>query len=117
MGALGLGAAAKASPNKTTEGALAGFAAGGLCSAIGARCLGWPGGLPAGFAYGAAIAAVALVGDLTASMLKRDGHVKDFGNLFPGHGGVLDRLDGFVFVAPVALTLLPRLCGRGAWVV
>ena len=49
-------------------------------------------------------------------MLKRDGEVKDFGHLFPGHGGVLDRLDGYFFVAPVALVLLPRLVAPGAWV-
>jgi phosphatidate cytidylyltransferase len=66
--------------------------------------------------YGAGVATVALVGDLTASMLKRDGHVKDFGNVFPGHGGILDRLDGFIFVAPLAFCVLPRLAPPGSWV-
>ncbi|KAH8052127.1 hypothetical protein JL722_10225 [Aureococcus anophagefferens] len=70
----------------------------------------------AGVGFGVTIAMLALLGDLTASMLKRDAGVKDFGHLFPGHGGVLDRLDGCFFVAPIALVLLPRLVAPGAWV-
>ena len=68
------------------------------------------------FVYGAGVATIALVGDLTASMLKRDADVKDFGHLFPGHGGILDRLDSFFFVAPLAFGVLPRLAPPGAWV-
>jgi len=106
---LGLGAAAKASPNKTIEGAVSGFAASALVGMLGARCMRWPRWQQAGFLYGIAISMVALVGDLTASMLKRDCRVKDFGDLLPGHGGLLDRLDGFIFVAPLAYVVLPRL--------
>jgi phosphatidate cytidylyltransferase len=112
---IGLGAAAKASPNKTTEGAVSGLLSAGLCSYVGAHALRWQRPY-LGLLYGAGVATVALVGDLTASMLKRDGHVKDFGNVFPGHGGILDRLDGFIFVAPLAFCVLPRLAPPGSWV-
>ena len=112
---VGLGAAAKASPNKTTEGAVSGLVSAGLCSYIGALFLRWP-NPSLGFVYGAGVATIALVGDLTASMLKRDADVKDFGHLFPGHGGILDRLDSFFFVAPLAFCVLPRLAPAGAWV-
>ena len=112
---VGLGAAAKASPNKTTEGAVSGLVSAGLCSYIGAFALRWERPV-LGFVYGAGVATIALVGDLTASMLKRDADVKDFGHLFPGHGGILDRLDSFFFVAPLAFGVLPRLAPAGAWV-
>jgi phosphatidate cytidylyltransferase len=45
-------------------------------------------------------AVLAVVGDLVASLVKRQNNVKDFGNIMPGHGGVLDRLDSLFFVAP-----------------
>lgn len=50
---------------------------------------------------GALVSAAAQVGDLVASCFKRDADVKDSGRLFPGHGGALDRCDGFLFGAPV----------------
>ncbi|KAJ8599891.1 hypothetical protein CTAYLR_002802 [Chrysophaeum taylorii] len=106
---IGLGAAAKASPNKTLEGALSGFAASAAVATLGAAAMRWPYWPLAGPLYGLLVSMVALVGDLTASMLKRDGDVKDFGDLLPGHGGLLDRLDGFIFVPPLAYCLLPKL--------
>ncbi len=49
---------------------------------------------------------ISQVGDFSASSIKRYTGVKDFGNLIPGHGGILDRFDSFMFVAPFAFFLL-----------
>jgi phosphatidate cytidylyltransferase len=88
------------SPKKTWEGTLGGWlwAAlfGGLCayllpisiSVVQGVVIGWVGGV------------LGLLGDLTISVLKRQVGVKDAGKLFPGHGGMLDRLDSALFVLP-----------------
>jgi phosphatidate cytidylyltransferase len=94
------------SPSKTVEGALGGF---GCAMAVGlfcARVMGWPlGGLP-GVAVGALVALIALVGDLTESMMKRDAGLKDSGDVLPGHGGILDRIDSYLFTPAVLYALL-----------
>jgi phosphatidate cytidylyltransferase len=59
-----------------------------------------------GLLFGLAIAATATVGDLGESMIKRDLDIKDMGNLLPGHGGVMDRLDSMLPCAAVAYLLL-----------
>ncbi len=55
---------------------------------------------------GMLLALVGMLGDLSASVIKRQCGVKDFGNLFPGHGGVMDRFDSVLFVAPCLYVLL-----------
>ncbi len=60
-------------------------------------------------ALGVALAALSIVGDLFESLLKRRAAVKDSSQLLPGHGGVYDRIDALLPVAPVALLL------SGAW--
>jgi phosphatidate cytidylyltransferase len=89
------------SPGKSVEGALGGVL-GGVLGALVVRALGLP-GMPAwhAAALGAVVAVVGIVGDLDESLLKRWAGVKDSGALFPGHGGMLDRLDSLLFGAPV----------------
>lgn len=92
----------KVSPNKTWAGLLGGVAGAGLFAAILTL---W--GLDWRLAAATPLLAVlAQAGDLYESWLKRRAGVKDSGNLLPGHGGVLDRLDGLVPVAPVAALLV-----------
>jgi phosphatidate cytidylyltransferase len=59
-----------------------------------------------GAALGVLVAGCATVGDLMESSLKRDLGIKDMSNLLPGHGGLMDRLDSLIVVAPVCWALL-----------
>jgi phosphatidate cytidylyltransferase len=88
------------SPKKTYEG-LAGGIVGSIIVAVAFSLLFIP-QLEIGFCIFLAIALGVLgqVGDFTESMLKRSAQVKDSGSLIPGHGGMLDRLDSFLFSAP-----------------
>ena len=62
-----------------------------------------------GILAGAAGALIAVVGDLSASAIKRDMKIKDYGTLIPGHGGILDRFDSILFTAPVVYILAAAL--------
>mmetsp|Transcript_31917 Transcript_31917/g.45948 ORF Transcript_31917/g.45948 Transcript_31917/m.45948 type:complete len:376 (-) Transcript_31917:772-1899(-) len=95
-------AAGSASPNKTVEGALAGFISCTSFTLLGAYIMEWPRWMFTGSIYGLMISFLALVGDLSVSMMKRDAKIKDSGNLLPGHGGLLDRIDSYLFTAPAA---------------
>jgi len=99
-------AAGGASPNKTVEGFLSGATMAMITALIGAKVMGWPHWGFTGAVYGLLISVISLVGDLMASMLKRDAGVKDFGSVFPGHGGILDRLDSYIFVGPSAFAFV-----------
>ena len=58
---------------------------------------------------GAVCAVMGIVGDLMASVVKRQRGIKDFGHIMPGHGGVMDRFDSFLFVAPTLYLILQVL--------
>jgi phosphatidate cytidylyltransferase len=94
------------SPGKTVEGALGGVACAMAVGAIGGSWIGWPWGWLLGALLGAVVALFALVGDLTESMMKRDAGLKDSGDAIPGHGGVLDRIDSYLFVPAVVVSLV-----------
>jgi phosphatidate cytidylyltransferase len=88
------------SPSKTLEGVAGGVAAAAVVGALLVLALGRP--VLAGLVLGLALGLAAQVGDLTESMLKRAAGAKESGRLIPGHGGLLDRVDSFLFAAPVA---------------
>lgn len=101
------------SPKKTVEGAVSGMVASIFIGMSGAAFLAWPLWPLSGGALGALIGVSSLLGDLTESLMKRDAGVKDSGQLIPGHGGILDRTDSYVFTAPIVYfyvtLLLPLL--------
>lgn len=99
----------KISPNKTFEG-LTGGVVGSIAVAIAFAFLFIP-QLKIGFCIFLAVGLGILgqLGDFTESMLKRSAQVKDSGSLIPGHGGMLDRLDSFLFSAPFLHYSLPYL--------
>lgn len=97
--------APQVSPNKSWEGAIGASVA---CLAAGAFLLPlWePWTLASGLVLAGATCVVAPLGDLSESMLKRDLAVKDMGSILPGHGGMLDRIDALLFMAPVLYYVL-----------
>jgi phosphatidate cytidylyltransferase len=96
------------SPNKTLEGLVGGFLIGTMAFWFAGLYQDWLSGVDA-LIMGAAIAAIAPVGDLFESMLKRDLGRKDTGTLFGPHGGVLDRLDAVFFTIVVGYYLAVQL--------
>jgi phosphatidate cytidylyltransferase len=89
------------SPGKTVEGAVGGLL-GGIAGALAVRA----GGLPElplldALGLGLLVSGMGILGDLDESLLKRWAGVKDSGTLFPGHGGMLDRVDSLLFGAPI----------------
>jgi phosphatidate cytidylyltransferase len=101
------------SPKKTVEGAMFGITGSMSMAIAGAWSLGWPYWTLSGAMLGLLIGVTSILGDLTESMMKRDAGVKDSGQLIPGHGGILDRADSYVFTAPLVYfyvtLLLPLL--------
>jgi len=106
-------AAGATSPNKTVEGLIGGCVVSGLLGLLGAWIQKWPWWYVTGAVHGVLLALLGLIGDLTASMLKRDAGLKDFGDLIPEHGGIMDRVDSFIFTAPysyfICSLVIPQL--------
>ena len=92
------------SPNKTWSGVIGGSVA----AVVVAGSLAWASGqaILGGLLLGLVVAVAAQAGDVAESMLKRAAGAKDSGGLIPGHGGVLDRVDSFLFAGPVVLAYL-----------
>jgi phosphatidate cytidylyltransferase len=89
------------SPKKTLEGALGGLVFGTAAMLAGGRIVFPAASVLMLLLVGASISALGIVGDLFESLLKRSAGVKDSSSLIPGHGGVLDRIDSWLFAAPV----------------
>ena len=104
------------SPGKTWSGAVVG-ALGGAALGVLLAWLAAPAPVPARamFALGLAFSAVSQLGDLFESAMKRRAGVKDASHLIPGHGGVMDRLDGFIFAAALA-AVVAGLHSKGTWI-
>jgi phosphatidate cytidylyltransferase len=103
--------APRVSPGKTWEGFAAGMAGATLAAVFGAMVFGPP--MATWLAACVPVALLSVVGDLVESMFKRRAGLKDSGGLLPGHGGVLDRVDGLTAAGPVFLLAL-QLIGVAA---
>ncbi len=97
------------SPKKTVEGAIFGITGSVVVGVAVAYYINLPEFYLTGAALGSLIGIASLLGDLTESMLKRDAGVKDSGDLIPGHGGILDRTDSYIFTAPLVYYFITLL--------
>ena len=106
--------APKLSPKKSVEGAVGGILGAALLTLL----YGWIFQTQMNFTLqyifafagvSAAGALVSMIGDLAASAIKRNYEIKDYGNLIPGHGGILDRFDSVIFTAPLIYYLAQSL--------
>lgn len=99
----------KVSPNKSIEGCIAGILGAIIGSLLYTVALNLIGGYEISYAVigviSCVLSVVGQIGDFAASVIKRYFEVKDFSNLFPGHGGMIDRIDSVMFIAPYAYIL------------
>ena len=91
------------SPNKTVEGSIGGIIGAAVACFVYARLSGQilRSDIIFSIVYGVIGGALSQLGDLAASAIKRDTGIKDFGWIFPGHGGFMDRFDSVMYIAPV----------------
>ena len=99
------------SPNKTWEGVIGGLIVSVILSSIIGYYLGLPLELKLFIPLVAGLVFISILGDLFESMLKRQAKIKDSSNILPGHGGLLDRLDSTISVAPFFVVILLWLNG------
>ena len=105
----------KVSPNKSIEGCIGGLVGAVVGAVIYSACINYFMGLSIPLVTVGLITAVlsliGQVGDFSASVIKRYFEIKDFSNLFPGHGGMIDRIDSVIFIAPFAYLLFSMFLG------
>lgn len=89
----------KLSEHKTWSGQIGGIICGTLMSVLYFKIFG--GYLPNAIWVGISVSLLSQYGDLTASFVKRNLGIKDFGTILPGHGGMLDRFDGWIYILPL----------------
>lgn len=98
------------SPKKSIEGCIGGTIGSVIIALIYTFAINKFAGLDISYIYialiGVVLSILSQIGDLSASTIKRTEGIKDFGNLIPGHGGMLDRIDSIIFIAPFAYFLL-----------
>jgi phosphatidate cytidylyltransferase len=94
------------SPSKTIEGFIGGLVLGALAAVVLAVFPPWEDiGIVRALVIAGVVGVLAPIGDLAESMVKRSVGVKDMGSVLPGHGGMLDRIDGFLFAVPAVYIL------------
>jgi phosphatidate cytidylyltransferase len=103
------------SPAKTVEGALGGVVFGTTVMVLFGRWWLPDVGVMWRVGLGAAVVVLGIVGDLFESLIKRGAGVKDASGLIPGHGGVLDRIDGLLFAAPMYYVFVKYVVVSGQW--
>ena len=96
------------SPNKSWEGLIGGAVAAVLVAVVVVHFI-HPWTIGKAALYGLVVAVVAPLGDLSQSMIKRNLGLKDMGRVLPGHGGILDRVDGLLFVIPATYFVVKAL--------
>ncbi|KAM0072496.1 putative phosphatidate cytidylyltransferase [Helianthus debilis subsp. tardiflorus] len=97
------------SPKKTWEGAIAGLLGCIATSVLLSKIFSWPTSMLSAIGFGLLNFFASLFGDLLESMIKRDAGVKDSGSLIPGHGGILDRTDSYIFTGALAYAFVSNL--------
>ena len=97
------------SPSKTIEGLIGGIVCSILVATLFGFLLNWQYPILIGIFYGTLVSLMALVGDLIESMMKRDAKIKDSGTFLPGHGGILDRIDSYIFTPSVIYYIIKIL--------
>ena len=94
----------RVSPGKTVEGLFGGLISAAVAACLGHYLLDWA--LSQAVLLGVSVGIASVVGDLTVSLFKRNAGLKDTGKILPGHGGILDRIDGVVAALPLYTVIL-----------